>query len=79
MQAAKNKKQDEFDKINNDTPDFKDSFLAQITNRNMTHQARLGLFAAAMGYDAILTGKGTGYTVILNRSKLIMSNEVDYV
>jgi hypothetical protein len=37
----------------------------------------VGLYAALKGYDAIKVSNG--YTVVLNRTKLIFSNKVDYV
>ena len=43
----------------------------------------LGIWAALKGYDAIECKNGNGssnsFYVILNRSKLIISNEVDYI
>lgn len=74
--------------LQSNMPAAKDSLLSQITNRNMNHAARLGIFAAAMGYDAIITHDSDtyklkrysdNYTVVLNRSKLIFSNEIDYL
>ena len=66
-------------------PDENTSFLAQITGKYSTTPEYMGLFAAAMGYDAITTDKSKikgytdGYTCVLNRTKLIFSNEIDYL
>ena len=53
------------------------SFLAQVTGSN-AYGELLGLYAAAKGYDAIKVDSAN-YMVILNRTKIIISNEVDYV
>lgn len=54
---------------------------AMVENRRSAET--LGIWAALKGYDAIECKNGNGTTnsfyVILNRSKLIISNEVDYI
>lgn len=54
---------------------------ALVSNRDCDET--LGIWAALKGYDAIECKNGNGtsnsFYVILNRSKLIISNEVDYI
>ena len=64
-------------RTNGSRPSTKDSFLAQVTGSN-AYGELLGLYAAAKGYDAIKVDSAN-YMVILNRTKVIISNEVDYV
>lgn len=51
--------------------------MAQVTGNN-AYSEKLGLYAAARGYDGIFA-ESANYMVVLNRSKLIVSNEVDYI
>ena len=62
---------------NGNRPSEKDSFMAQVTGDN-AYGEMLGLYAAARGYDGIYS-ESANYMVVLNRSKLIVSNEVDYI
>lgn len=64
-------------KSNGNRPSEKDSFMAQVTGNN-AYSELLGLYAAAKGYDGIYS-ESANYMVVLNRSKLIVSNEVDYI
>lgn len=59
-------------------PKESDSFMAQITGSNANYSELLGLYAASQGYDAIMVDSAK-YMVILNRTKVIMSNEIDYI
>ena len=51
--------------------------MSQVTGDN-AYGEMLGLYAAARGYDGIYS-ESANYMVVLNRSKLIVSNEVDYI
>lgn len=76
------------DLVSSIMPSEKTSFLVQLTGEeNSRNNPLLGLLAASLGYDAITTSKSSvkgaysssGYTCVLNRTKLIFSNEIDYL
>ena len=74
---AKKKTLDALSKVDPD----KSIWGAIVSNRRSDEM--LGIWAALKGYDAIECKNGNGssnsFYVILNRSKLIISNEVDYI
>lgn len=74
---AKKKTLDALSKVDSD----KSIWGAIVSNRRSDET--LGIWAALKGYDAIECKNGNGssnsFYVILNRSKLIISNEVDYI
>lgn len=65
-----------------DSTNANDSTMLGAIYKNKGYRQVLGLFAAIKGYDAIEVTNGNGrknsFYVILNRSKLIVSNTVDY-
>lgn len=66
-----------------DSTNVGESTMLGAIYKNKGYRQVLGLFAAIKGYDAIEVKNGNGeansFYVILNRSKLIVSNSVDYV
>lgn len=89
IDALKKQKSDAEDERRKKEADLADSTNASDTTmlgaiyKNKGYRQVLGLFAAIKGYDAIEVKNGNGqansFYVILNRSKLIVSNSVDYV
>ena len=75
MQNKYNSKKSELNRVagkGNPDENFIDSIYAM-----RGYYETVGLYAALKGYDAIKVNNG--YTVVLNRTKLIFSNKVDYV
>lgn len=66
-----------------DSTNVSETTMLGAIYKNKGYRQVLGLFAAIKGYDAIEVRNGNGdknsFYIILNRSKLIVSNSVDYV
>lgn len=77
--AERHAKEDEL----RDATTADDSTIMNSVYKNRGYRQVLGVFAALRGYDAIECRNGNSrdnsFYVILNRSKLTVSNEVDYV